>query len=182
MGVKRRLLRLASYYESKGEFARAGDLHARCGHHQAAVKSYLKVGGGSIDKAIEVVGKAQSDALTNMVVDYLMGETDGVAKDHNYLFRLHIALRNYEQAARTSVVIARQEQEMGNYKIAHTQLFDTFKARRAVSCIHSFTPSPRISTFLSPNFRLQLTVSALDPPVYFFGNLSPLLSDCIKNT
>jgi hypothetical protein len=25
------------------------------------------------------------------------------------------------------VIIARQEQEMGNYKIAHTQLFDTFK-------------------------------------------------------
>jgi hypothetical protein len=25
--------------------------------------------------------------------------TDGIQKDHNYLFRLHIALRNYEQAA-----------------------------------------------------------------------------------
>ena len=35
------------------------------------------------------------------------GETDGIQKDHNYLFRLHIALRNYEQAARTSVIIAR---------------------------------------------------------------------------
>jgi WD repeat-containing protein 19 len=126
-GTPEEYQRLATYFESKGEFSRAGDLHARCDRHQAAVKNYLKVGANCIDKAIVVVGKAQSDALTNMVVDYLMGETDGIQKDHNYLFRLHIALRNYEQAARTSVVIARQEQEMGNYKIAHTQLFDTFK-------------------------------------------------------
>lgn len=126
-GTPEQYQRLATYYESKGEFARAGDLHARCGRHQTAVKNYLKVGGGCIDKAIEVVGKAQSHALTNVVVDFLMGETDGVQKDHNYLFRLHIALRNYEEAARTSVIIARQEQEMGNYKMAHAQLFDTLR-------------------------------------------------------
>jgi len=119
--------RLAAYFESKGDFSKAGDLHARCAQYPAAVRNFLKVGAHCIDKAIEVVGKASSDALTNLVLDYLMGETDGVEKDHNYQFRLHIALRNYDQAARTSVIIARQEQEMGNYKIAHTQLFDTFK-------------------------------------------------------
>eukprot|EP00961_Rhodomonas_salina_P120520 1621912-Rhodomonas_salina.1 len=31
------------------------------------------------------------------------------------------------QAARTAVIIARQEQEMGNYKVAHKMLFDTYK-------------------------------------------------------
>ena len=56
------------------------------------------------------MGRAQSDVLTNQLVDYLMGETDGVAKDHNYLFRLHMALGQYTQAASTAVAIARQEQ------------------------------------------------------------------------
>jgi WD repeat-containing protein 19 len=60
-----------------------------------------------------VVGRAQSDVLTNQLVDYLMGETDGVAKDHNYLFRLHMALGQYTQAASTAVAIARQEQVGG---------------------------------------------------------------------
>jgi hypothetical protein len=60
--------------------------------------------------ALAVVGRAQSDVLTNQLVDYLMGETDGVAKDHNYLFRLHMALGQYTQAANTAVAIARQEQ------------------------------------------------------------------------
>ena len=54
-------------------------------------------------------------------------------KDHNYLFQLHMALGNHDQAAQTSVLIARQEQEMGNYKLAHSQLFDTYKARREAS-------------------------------------------------
>ena len=43
---------------------------------------------------------------------WVAGETDGVQKDHNYLFRLHMALRQYEQAAHTAVLIARQEQQV----------------------------------------------------------------------
>ena len=38
-----------------------------------------------------------------------------------------MALGNYEQAARTAVIIARREQELGNYKVAHGILFDTYK-------------------------------------------------------
>ena len=77
------------------------------------------------------VGKANNPSLTNQLVDYLMGETDGEAKDHNYLFKLHMALGDYEQAAQTSVLIAKQEQEMGNYKIAHSQLLSTYRELQA---------------------------------------------------
>ena len=38
-----------------------------------------------------------------------------------------MALGNYPQASKTALIIARQEQELGNYKAAHTFLFDTFK-------------------------------------------------------
>ena len=54
-------------------------------------------------------------------------DADGVPKDHTYLFKLRLALRDYDAAARTSVLVAKQEQEMGNYKIAHAQLFETHK-------------------------------------------------------
>jgi WD repeat-containing protein 19 len=43
-----------------------------------------------------------------------MGDTDGVPKDPHYIYKLHIALENYDQIAPTAVIIARQEQELGN--------------------------------------------------------------------
>mgnify|MGYP001443056421 CR=1 FL=1 len=58
--------------------------------------------------------------------NYLMGEHDGNPKDPNWLYRMHLALGDYRQAARTQVIIAKQEQEQGNYKVAHKLLHDTF--------------------------------------------------------
>jgi len=39
-----------------------------------------------------------------------MGETDGVPKEPVFIFRLYMALGNYAQAAKTAIIIARQEQ------------------------------------------------------------------------
>lgn len=91
-----------------------------------ALKLYLKVGEKEIDRAIEVVGKARSDQLTHTLIDYLMGESDNVPKDANYVLALHKALGNYMQAAGTALIIAKQEQEMGNYKQAHQLLLRTY--------------------------------------------------------
>jgi len=96
-----------------------------------ALKLYLKVGEREIDNAIEVVGKARSDTLTHTLIDYLMGESDNVPKDPNYVYRLHKALGNFMQAANTALIIAKQEQEMGNYKAAHQLLFRTYQDLRA---------------------------------------------------
>ena len=49
-------------------------------------------------------------SLTHQLIDHLMGESDGVPKDPNYIFRLYMALGNYEKAAKTAVIIAKQEQ------------------------------------------------------------------------
>ena len=38
-----------------------------------------------------------------------------------------MALGNYPQAAKTAIIIARQEQELGNYKIAHDILYETHR-------------------------------------------------------
>ena len=53
-----------------------------------------------------------------------------------WLFKLHVALGDYDAAAKTSGVIAQQEQEMGNYKLAHAQLLashvELMKERKSV--------------------------------------------------
>jgi len=101
--------------------------YSLCEQYSMALKLYLKVGEKEIDNAIEVVGKARNDTLTHTLIDYLMGESDNVPKDPNYVYRLHKALGNFMQAAGTALIIAKQEQEMGNYKHAHGLLFHTWQ-------------------------------------------------------
>eukprot|EP00927_Polykrikos_kofoidii_P000378 TRINITY_DN10136_c0_g1_i1.p1 TRINITY_DN10136_c0_g1~~TRINITY_DN10136_c0_g1_i1.p1 ORF type:complete len:1380 (-),score=277.95 TRINITY_DN10136_c0_g1_i1:218-4357(-) len=122
---------IARYYEHRNLLPQAAKHHALCEEYGLALKLYLKVGEKEIDNAIEVVGKARNDALTHTLIDYLMGESDNVPKDPNYIYRLHKALGNYMQAAGTALIIAKQEQEMGNYKHAHHLLFTTYRDLRA---------------------------------------------------
>lgn len=58
---------------------------------------FLQCGKQEVDAAIAVVGKARNDMLTHTLIDFLMGETDGVPKDPNYIYRLYMALGNYSQ-------------------------------------------------------------------------------------
>eukprot|EP00743_Colponemidia_sp_Colp-15_P004281 GILK01004618.1.p1 GENE.GILK01004618.1~~GILK01004618.1.p1 ORF type:complete len:1398 (-),score=319.35 GILK01004618.1:169-4362(-) len=121
------LTRMAQYFESQKKYPKAGDCYQAAGNFQKALKLYLLCGETQLDKAIELVGKARNDALSYMLVDYLMGESDGQPKDPHYVFKLYLALGNFKQAANTAIIIARQEQELGNYKYAHDILFDTHK-------------------------------------------------------
>jgi len=122
---------VASYYELKGEFGRSGDFWLEAKDYPRALRLYLKCGEKEIDRAIEVVGKARTEQLTHALIDFLMGETDGVPKDPNYIFRLYMALGKYTEAGDTAVIIARQEQELGNYRVAHQILFDTHRELKA---------------------------------------------------
>jgi len=126
-GSREQHLAIAKYYEQRNLLPSAAKHYAFCEEYAMALKLHLKVGEKEIDSAIEVVGKARSDALTHTLIDYLMGESDNVPKDPNYVYRLHKALGNFMQAANTALIIAKQEQEMGNYKQAHQLLFRTYQ-------------------------------------------------------
>ncbi|CAN0571238.1 unnamed protein product, partial [Ectocarpus sp. 12 AP-2014] len=91
------------------------------------LKLFLQCGKQEVEAAIAVVGKARNDMLTHTLIDFLMGETDGVPKDPNYIYRLYMALGSYSQAAKTAIIIAKQEQDLGNYKVAHGILFETIR-------------------------------------------------------
>jgi WD repeat-containing protein 19 len=118
-------LNVAQHYEKINEPGLAGKYYALCNDYGGALKLFIKCGEKEVDNAINIVGKARNDALTHTLIDFLMGEPDGVPKDPNYIYRLYIALGNFQQAAKTAVIIAKQEQELGNYTQAHAILHET---------------------------------------------------------
>ena len=61
------------------------------------------------------VGEAEDEVLTHQLMDYLMGEYDNEPKDAKYLFKLYMALSQFREAARTAIIIAREEQNSGTY-------------------------------------------------------------------
>lgn len=65
--------------------------------------------------------------MTHQLIDFLVGEKDGVPKDPNYIYRLYLALKKYDDAAKTALIIARQEQDLGNYALAHSVVVETIR-------------------------------------------------------
>lgn len=104
-----------------------GRYYSLCGQYSRALKLFMQCGDREIDAAIDVVGKSQNESLTNQLIDFLLGEKDGIEKDANYLYRLNMSLKKYEQAAQTALILARQEQDMGQYPKAHSVLYDTIR-------------------------------------------------------
>ncbi|KAG8591694.1 hypothetical protein GDO81_000268 [Engystomops pustulosus] len=121
---------IALYFEGEKKHFQAGKFFLLCGQHARALKHFLKCSpteeSAAIEMAIETVGQAKEELLTNQLIDYLMGESDGMPKDAKYLFRLYMALKQYREAARTAIIIAREEQSAGNYRNAHDVLFSMY--------------------------------------------------------
>ncbi|KAM4052553.1 WD repeat-containing protein 19 [Anomaloglossus baeobatrachus] len=121
---------IALYFEGEKKHFQAGKFFLLCGQHARALKHFLKCPtaeeNAAIEMAIETVGQAKDEMLTNQLIDYLMGESDGMPKDAKYLFRLYMALKQYREAARTAIIIAREEQSAGNYRNAHDVLFSMY--------------------------------------------------------
>ncbi|NXN95131.1 WDR19 protein, partial [Rhinopomastus cyanomelas] len=126
---------IALHFEGEKKHFQAGKFFLLCGQYGRALKHFLKSpsaeDGVAIDMAIETVGRAKDEALTNQLIDYLMGESDGMPKDAKYLFRLYMALQQYREAARTAIIIAREEQRLGNYRHARDVLFSMYAELKA---------------------------------------------------
>ena len=118
-------LKIAHYFEKNQDFGKAGKFYSLCGQYSRALKLFFQCGDREIDAAIDVVAKSQNDSLTDQLIDFLVGEKDGIPKDQNYLYKVYMARKKYEDAAKMAMVIARQEQDIGNYKEAHKIVVDT---------------------------------------------------------
>ncbi|KAJ3055204.1 WD repeat-containing protein 19 [Rhizophlyctis rosea] len=110
---------IATYFETHNQSLMAGRYHLLAEDYTRALKMFLRApissDGKNIELAIETVGMAQDDRLTHVLIDFLMGEGDGVPKDAKYIFKLYMSLRQYKEAARTAIIIAREEQTLGGF-------------------------------------------------------------------
>ncbi|XP_016043485.1 WD repeat-containing protein 19 [Erinaceus europaeus] len=126
---------IALYFEGEKKHFQAGKFFLLCGQYSRALKHFLKCPNSedsiAIEMAIETVGQAKDELLTSQLIDHLMGESDGMPKDAKYLFRLYMALKQYREAARTAIIIAREEQSAGNYRNAHDVLFSMYAELRS---------------------------------------------------
>ncbi|KAI9219239.1 hypothetical protein BC828DRAFT_386629 [Blastocladiella britannica] len=141
-------LAAAVHYEQARDALQAGKCYMNAGHYEAAVAHLLRAaaatstaatgpaGGESgpaadanarkqaVDLAIECVGKAKNDVLTHEVVGFLM--SGGLAvRDPRTIFRLYMSLGQVREAARTALVIARDDWAGGNYRPARDVLWET---------------------------------------------------------
>ncbi|XP_037530887.1 WD repeat-containing protein 19 [Nematolebias whitei] len=126
---------IALYFEGEKKHLQAGRFFQKCGQYSRALKHFLKCpkseDNQAIEMAIETVGQAKDESLTNQLIEYLLGESDGIPKEAKYLFRLYMALQQYREAARTAIIIAREEQLAGNYRNAHDVLLGMYTELQA---------------------------------------------------
>ncbi|KAK7079281.1 WD repeat-containing protein 19 [Halocaridina rubra] len=120
---------VALHFDNERNHFLAGKFYYLSGNYPKAVKHLIRASQNSSSEdsestqlAIDVVAAANDDALTRQLIDFLMGEVDGIPKDAKFLFRLYMAKKQYREAAKTAIIIAREEQNAGNYKHAHDVL------------------------------------------------------------
>ncbi|KAJ3337755.1 WD repeat-containing protein 19 [Gonapodya sp. JEL0774] len=135
-GTFQLLQKITTHLEASHEFLHAGKLLMHTGEYHRALSMLLQAPPDdpvAVELAIETIGLAKDDALTAILIDYLMGDTDGVPKDAKFIFKLYMSLGQYGDAARTAIIIARDEQAQGNYRTAHDLLLDNYRQLQSVN-------------------------------------------------
>lgn len=121
---------VALFYEQDKNLLMAGKFYCLSQNYVKGVKLLLNSVSQSpsteseaIQLAIEAASKCKEDKIIRKLVDFLVGDVDGTPRDFKYLFRLYMKLGHVKDAAKTAIVIAREEQSAGNYRNAHSLLF-----------------------------------------------------------
>uniref|UniRef100_A0A671THC5 WD repeat-containing protein 19 n=1 Tax=Sparus aurata TaxID=8175 RepID=A0A671THC5_SPAAU len=123
---------IALYFEGEKKHLQAGKFFQKCGQYSRVrtLPCSEALPCVQLNTSVRVLND-EDGSLTNQLIDYLMGESDGMPKDAKYLFRLYMALQQYREAARTAIIIAREEQCAGNYRNAHDVLFSMYTELQA---------------------------------------------------
>lgn len=124
---------VATFFENERNSLSAGifwfhakEYHKGMKHLLRAAKSNSKEN-EAITAAIDVVASSKDEYLFNQLIEFLLGESDGLPKDPKYLFRLYMARKQYKEASKSALIIANEEQINGNYRNAHDVLFAMYQ-------------------------------------------------------
>ncbi|XP_076854842.1 WD repeat-containing protein 19-like [Brachyhypopomus gauderio] len=111
---------IALYFEGEKKHLQAGKFFRKCGQYSRALKHFLNVpdtdDSVAIEMAIETVGEAKNEALTNQLIDYLMEESDGIPK-----VKCTLAAPLVSRVKTTFLCVW-----VGNYRNAHDVLFSMY--------------------------------------------------------
>ncbi|GMS90421.1 hypothetical protein PENTCL1PPCAC_12596, partial [Pristionchus entomophagus] len=122
---------IADYYLAQGNTVEAGRFYLYASNHQLALNLLLTPENGenqhAMRLAIDTCAQSRDPALRKHLTSFLMGEEDGRPKDPRFIFKMFVAFGQTREAARTAVLIARDEQERGSSKTAHKHLHDMYK-------------------------------------------------------
>lgn len=126
-------LTLAQYFESEKYTLLAGKYYFLAKEYSKSLKFLLKASAFSNEEnsalsiAIDCVATSNDEKLATELIEFLLGESDGIPKDPKLLFRLYMARKQFKEAAKVAVIIANQEQTDGNYRSAHNLLFSMYQ-------------------------------------------------------
>ncbi|GAB1599158.1 repeat-containing 19-like [Argonauta hians] len=121
---------VAVYFSGEMNHLLAGKFFLLSKHYDQALCHLLMCKGEdreAIDYAIRAVKEANNIELIKQLSSYLLGDLDGMPKDAKYLFRLHMALNQFKEAASIAIIISKEEQNSGNYRHAHDVLFTMYQ-------------------------------------------------------
>lgn len=129
---------IAVHFENEKNYFLCGKFYFMAGLYTKAMKYLIKSAMSkavtdnvlSIELAIQTASKSGDESLKQALISFLIGENDGVPKDPKHLFRLYMALGRYQDAARTALIISKEEQSAGSYMGAHHLLYSMMKELR----------------------------------------------------
>uniref|UniRef100_A0AC34QFN3 Uncharacterized protein n=1 Tax=Panagrolaimus sp. JU765 TaxID=591449 RepID=A0AC34QFN3_9BILA len=103
----------------------AGKFYHLNGEYKTAMEMLLsaKDDDKAMPLAIQCAVESKDNELIKQLTDYLLGESDGIPKDPNFIFRLYVEMHMYSEAAKTAIILSQEEQKRGNYKLARDLLF-----------------------------------------------------------
>lgn len=88
---------------------------------------------------IEMVGKVKIDPLTHELVDYLMGEKDGIPKEPQHTFKLYRAIGNTRQAIKIAITIETKSRNWVTISMLMKSCLRPTKILDRTSCISLMT-------------------------------------------
>ncbi|KAM7249132.1 hypothetical protein ACFE04_011141 [Oxalis oulophora] len=154
--VQNQFLILASHFESKSNSLLAGKYYYHGKQYRKAINNLLAAAKKNpqneeaLSLAIDVVAASQDDALTNQVIELLLGEVDGEARDPKYVFRLYMAKKQYLEAAKSAIIIAEEEQLNDAVPILTSTVIECHRANMKLSAFKF------ASVLMKPDYKQQI--------------------------
>ncbi|KRY32204.1 WD repeat-containing protein 19 [Trichinella spiralis] len=116
---------IASYFDHQGKKLLAGKFYMKAEKYHKAFDIFInnQCDKASIKLAVECAALTRDRTIIDELLQFLTGEKDGIPKDPTYLFQLYTILERHQEAAKIAIIIVKDKQSRGQYRLARDVLF-----------------------------------------------------------